>query len=402
MGTEATTLDSEQRGSLSAEEIAAQESGSGKSDLTIDTAGPAEEYEGLFDDEEFPSEDQLKGFLAEEEAAKGDESETKPESEKTSEGDGTASPQPSEESEKQATGEETPAEETPAEEPTGQPGEDQEKPPKGYVPKQALDEERTRRKELSTKLQELEQQITALQQGSVPGQQQSQEASQQEDPEFKDFQVLSDQEFDKLINDDPVEAIKYQNKLMRYRDRQREQHVSKARQEVVQQREQALVQEAAQAMAEAAPGIFDENSTVKQDLSKFAQENGFGSEYLSYMTDPRTRIIPPGQSEPVVVGRGAAELVGMINNAYQKTASSDPETLRSQVRQEVEQELREKITQELTEKFKGQAAPQSPGLGDAPPAGSDTPVDTKKVYTEDEWMSLSAEARAKILGAPGA
>ena len=258
---------------------------------------------------------------------------------------------------------------------------------------------------MSQKLQELEQQIAALQSGAPGSEQQGQQQGQQQegqDSEFGDFKMLSDEEFDKLVQDDPVEAIKYQNKLMRYRDRQREQTVTQAQRQVQQQREQAVIDEAAQAMSEAAPGIFDENSSIKEELSRFAYENGFQSEYLGYLTDPRTRVIPPDQSDPIVLGKGAAEVVGMINNAHQRVSKADPDSVRDQVKNEVEQELREKITQELTEKFKEGSAGRSPGLGDAPSGGQDVPVDTKKTYTEDEWMQLSPEARSRLLGSPDA
>jgi hypothetical protein len=72
-------------------------------------------------------------------------------------------------------------------------------PPKGYVPLPAVQEAREINKNLKTQIDTLQKTVELLQT-------QTAEKVTPEDDEFKDFEVLSQQKFDELVEDDVEEA----------------------------------------------------------------------------------------------------------------------------------------------------------------------------------------------------
>jgi len=107
----------------------------------------------------------------------------------------------------------------PKEEPKEEPEEEPKAPPKGYVPQEALRQERHTNQELRQQLRDAQYQL-----------QQAHEKLTQKpkDPDdipsaLKNFKELSLEEYDELVDEDPDEAMKYRARLDAYRDYQHKQ-----------------------------------------------------------------------------------------------------------------------------------------------------------------------------------
>lgn len=255
-------------------------------DTSQDT--PMEALERPLFDEVAPSEAELSG--AEEETAEAKEDEAK-ETETSVEEEKVSTEEPAKKVEEKAVEEKA----------------ESEKPPAGYVPHAALHEEQVRGQQLAQEVNYLRQEIDALK-----------TTSQEDDPEA--LKVLSDQEFDELAEDDPAEAVKYQRNLGKHL---REQDAVVAKNKVQEDQyyeDQAVISQSTDRMEKIAPGIHDENSPVNRELGEFATAHGFDPDYLAAMTSPGTLILPEGGKHAVLLGDGAAGLVGMIHKLY--TAST--------------------------------------------------------------------------------
>ncbi|MBN1841679.1 MAG: hypothetical protein JW883_05280 [Deltaproteobacteria bacterium] len=181
-----------------------------------------------------------------------------------------------------------------------------EKPPEGYVPHAALHEEHVKREELTEHVRVLQEKISKM------------EAEEQE-PEEETFQILSDEEFDELAEEDPVEAVKYERALKKHLDEEKAKEAEgQARQRRLQQ-DTKIVTQSFERMEKAVPGIHEEGNTVNQELSQFAIDNGFEPDFLQAMTAPGTLILPPGAKRAVLLGDGAAGLVEMIAKFHKAT-----------------------------------------------------------------------------------
>ena len=309
----------------------------------------------------------------------------------------TSSPEKAEEEKAEETPPEK-SEETAAPEPEGE--EEPEKPPKGFVPKEALFEERTKRKALAQKLSEMEERFKELEQQLKKPPEQEKKSEEEETP-FKDFKVLDDEELTNLFIDDPEEYAKYVAKLSEYKawqvqqqltEKQKREAEERRRQQIEEQHKQAVIN-GVNKIVQAIPDFYDVESDVNVELAKFAVDNGVSAEAIAVMTDPRTKIVPYGKDDPVPAGTYAAELVIMINNLY-KALNEAKNT------EQLEQKIREQVTKERTEKMHaGSSGGGYVSLGDAPSArGADDMDSSKKVYTEEEWARLPEAERIRLLG----
>jgi len=243
------------------------------------------------------------------------------------------------------------------------------KPPEGFVPYQALSEERTKRQALAQQLADLQAENESLK-------------SKTGDAEkAEEFKVLSDDEFDELLEEDPQEAIRYQHKLQTY---QREQG-NKAAQEDI---ENEQINVAASMIQQIVPGIYDEGSKAGEELGDFAVEHGLDPHFLTLLTDPRTKVMAAGSKGAVLMGEGAASVVSLLHNL--RTRLSDPDAQREAIKES----LREEITAELMKKFKGGSA--SPGVLDVPGDSGSIP-NSGQMLSEEEFGRLPEAEQEKLL-----
>ena len=328
------------------------------------------EFGGLFSDEGTrPSETELAGEV--EPSEKKEEAKAEPAATPKPEGE-----KPKEEPKKEA-----------KEEVKKKEDEAKKKPPEGFVPKEALAETRAQVRTLKDKVAQLEARLS-----EKPAVQP--EIKLPEDAKWEKFKVLSDQEYDQLVEDDPIEAQKYTHKLHQFERYQGQKEAAKREEVQSKEKLQSLVKQSVAKIREAIPGIYDEGSEVASQLADFAVQHGFEDDaYLDAMTNPATLIVPPGQNKSFLLGPGAESLIKLINNL--RTIASDPAKLKEEITKELEPKLREEITKELVTKFKDAGTGKFKSLTEVPGSG-EKPSQTAPM-TEEQWARLSPEDREKIL-----
>lgn len=280
------------------------------------------------------------------------------------------------------------------------------KPPEGYVPHQALKEEREIRQNLQRELRALRDEITDLKQSRFAGQptgEEGQEAKESDVPEeFKEFKPLSEEEFEELLEDDPAEALKYQRKEDRYNKWQTE----KARQEQTYKErakeEKRIIDEAFEEMANEVPGLFDEDKGVSKKLSEFAGEKGLEQHFLAALTDPETLILPPGMNQPLLLGKGASQVVKFIHQMHEGFSEVDEKALTDKITAELTPKIEARMKKELLEKFKrNQSGEDEYKSLDEIPASDESGADGKvfgnRMLSEAELARLTPEQQEKYL-----
>jgi hypothetical protein len=328
-------------------------------------------FEPLFDTETISDED-----LMGEDAEKPSEDAEKPKDESKAE------EKPSETKE---AGTSPPKDEKAAEDASDGTGEAQ-KPPKGFVPIQALHQERGQRQVLTQEVSQLRAELEAFKSGKKAVEDPTAE------PEVEDFKVLSEQEFDSLLEEDPVEAIKYDRKLRAWEFEQ-------AKKSEAEKAEKAEIDTSIGMMAEAVPGLYDQDSDINQRLSEFAVENGFADlDGLAVVTDPRTKVIPANGGAPKPLGRVAANLVVMLNSLFQQASKPAVAEGDAKAKDALEKKVREQVTKDVLSKIKQPAGAEHRSLGDIPgDAGSDISSLTNPL-TEADFARLSKADQQRLLG----
>jgi hypothetical protein len=344
-----------------------------------------------------PSRIEDAGPLFGEEGAEGSEDEAEPapeaaageEKEPGSEEDAAAA-QP--EGDKEPTAEEkAEAEKAAAEK---EPEKEPEKPPAGYVEIGALKEARTQlketRKEHAREMESMRQEVASLK-AAMP------KEEKPDGSKWKDFKVLSAEDFQELADENPIDAIKYQQELREYEKYQDQLKAAEEEEERQVNEDRKMVERTVERISESVPGIYDENSEIRETLTTFAGEHGLGKSTLGMITDPATLILPPGAEQPVLLGDNAAELVEMIHKVHGLTKDGPT---RESLKAEIEKELRATIEKETLEKFKaGSLGEEFKDIGELP---SGEPVDEgifgKTDFTEEEWARLPADRRRALLG----
>lgn len=336
---------------------------------------------GLFDDEAYPSDEDLQGESGEE-AAEGAAEKSDADTEKADEAKADA------EGEKEAAKEE-------GEKKDDEKKDDEKKPPEGFVPQQALHEERSRRKEISGQLYNANQQIRQLQ--AELRQAQESPGGKDEFADLEGFKVKSKEEIEEMSD---YEQGEYFYNLDRYRQKQvrdQEAERSKSQQEAERQRMEEerteIIREASMAIREQVPQLFEEGSDLDAKLVAHAEANGLNREAAAILTNPATRVIDPASGQELLMGHGALEMLSLLNNTY---ANGNAENLRKQIENEIREEVKKEVTAELTAKFRaGGERPTS--LGEATPA-AERPV-AGDVGSEEDWLSRTPEERRQLLGA---
>jgi hypothetical protein len=265
-----------------------------------------------------------------------------------------------------------------------------------WVPHQALHEERSRRQQRDQELTAernknaiLEAELTALRR------QATERPKAPEIPaEFKDFKVLTDEEFAAKVDEDSGEAQKYVHKLARCQDwkrgedarqadERRRQETTKARMAETNRQTAQLVQSSRDAIAQAVPGIYDESGEVSEKLVTFAAEHGMDPDYLAAITDPSTRIVITGDDGKPKVLLAAGGAVGLLKGLFQLYSRS-----RSSA-DEVARQAQEAAGKIIADKIRTDTGFKS--IGDGPGASEIPTGDANKVYTEDDLLALRAK-----------
>lgn len=277
-----------------------------------------------------------------------------------------------------------PAKETKAPEEPAKPAAAPEKPPEGFVPLAALQEERTKRQGLAQELSSAHRRINELTVAVTTGKAQA----PAEDPlaPFKDFKVLTRDEYNTLAEDDIVGAQKYLGELSDYREAQRKADDLK-RQNESQDRAQrdnfvAIVTTNRAAMEREVPGLYDDKSDINGKLQQFAESHGMDGNLLAELTDPATIITINGK--PQYLGHGAVAVLRMVNSMFTAEKAT-------------EERIRQQVTQEFVDKFKIDAGTAFRSIGDSPAART-VPEDTGQVFTEDQVRNWTPDEEKKYLG----
>lgn len=281
------------------------------------------------------------------------------------------------EEEKEEEKEEKP-EVTPAEPVTPEPvpPKAEEKPPKGFVPTQAVKEAREENRYLKEQLKTLQDAVEALKKAPAP-------VAEAPGDTFKE---LTKAEYLELAEESPKEAMAYLLELQEHKERIREQKLQEQKQAETASYVTRMLAEAQEAVEKVAPGIFDEASTVQAELVEFAEELGF-TEDLFYLTNPETLIILPGETTPSYLGKQAAKILSVIVNAKKLGGAKPDET-----------ELRKQIEAEVITKLKTLAPGKTfKSLADLP---TSAPVKIKAaagVLSEAEMAKLSPDELKQYL-----
>lgn len=262
-----------------------------------------------------------------------------------------------------------------------------EKPPKGYVPYSALHEERMARKqaaeqlavaanqnaELIQRLQEAENIISALQ-------------SEGKTIEPQEFRYLSQAEYDKLVEEDPAEALRYINRV-------REFERLDAQRQMIAARESMIIDDAYRMAQADAPEVFTDPEYASQ-LMDFAEQKGFPKSYMAALTNPNTRLVTPDGKHEIVLGPAAAGIVMLLNRYFKDSKNgSTPESVRKQL----EEELTGKITKELIGKLKKQGG-DFRDLETVPLAKEPDEHKSAEPVTEESYARMTPEQRRAFLG----
>lgn len=222
-----------------------------------------------------------------------------------------------------------------------------------------------------------------------------------EDP-FKDFKVLSDTEYDELLDEDQDAAAKYLYRFQRYQDRQRTIEKDQLAKHKAQSSINELINDGVEALEKVVPGITTGKAAEEVDkLTDFALKSGFDNEVLSAITNPSTRVVTQDGGAFILSG-GAAQIVNAIKSAF-NASSVNVDQLRSDIRKEVETELRPKIEAEVQKTLieKLQKDPESGFRSLDMAAGSglkETQIRTGSISEADYARLSEAEQRALLGG----
>lgn len=319
------------------------------------------------------------------------------EPEEPSEIEDTDDSEPSEDEDKaeetEAPEEETtkePEEEKAAEE---EPEGDSTKPPKGYVPLQALHESRTRITGLQAEVTQLK---AKLYEATKPQKVEPPLVTETEVTKFKDFKVLSKTEAAALMEDNTTAGLEYVEKLSDYMDyssrlaKQQALDASTKSKEAQEEAEAAKVRESVYTEFERLiPNIMAEDRTVSNDWADFAESKGF-NEDLFPLLSPDTIISPAGK-EPFRVGKNAVGLLKMIMELRKAPSKDD---LKKQIRTELTTELKAELGNKAVADIKSKKSAK-PQMQDIPDAAKSTP---KLVVLSDKaYEKLSEQDKQRYL-----
>lgn len=262
-----------------------------------------------------------------------------------------------------------------------------EKPPEGYVPYEALNEERGKRQRLAQENAALQQELVQLRDTATK--------PVKEDP-WKEFKVLDRAELEELWEEDPAKATMYAAELPRYFEARREKAAAEEAAKRAENQHRGVIESGYQAIDKAVPGIL-ENKDLSARLSEFAISKGFSDATLEALTNPATKVIlPNGQS--FILGPAAGEVVGLVAG-FHGAATADEAQLKARFEAELRPKIEKEITQKLMSKFKTGSDFRS--LDMAAGSSGKAPVSKHRV-SESEYARMSpAEQEKYLMGEDG-
>lgn len=337
--------------------------------------------------ESMPTEAELKGEEASEEP-------TEEPTEATSEGTESESPSPSDEEQEGETQEAESDEQTEEKE--------SQKPPAGYVPLQALHEERGRRQQQAEELKYLREEIERLKVAKPEPQEERKAAKIPEDlvEEVNDF-AKSYPEYAEMIREGSKEGDRLRQRLSEYgpavafdlaENIAFRREVSSSREQEGKQREEmerrVTYEKCTGRIQQAIPEFYSEDGKVVQEIVNFANKQGIDQQTLAALSNPYTEMVVDG--EKVVLGERAADFTIMLHNLMQSERGASPET----ISKKVEEEAKKKTAETVGKKFKEKTSDYR-SLGDAARQPGDTKVED---MSPTQWHRLSDEEKMAWLG----
>lgn len=257
------------------------------------------------------------------------------------------------------------------------------KPPAGYVPHEALKQERQKAQSLKAELKAMQAQIDKLTK-PVP-----------EGDRFKDFKPLSVDEFKQLQDDSPDEASVYLYEYNQYM----ESKANKA--EVEESRRQAesaikeLVADGSQEMERVFPGFHSGKNDEAAQVAQYGVDKGLNPDLLFDLTNPGTKIVSHDGTQ-YILGRGAADIAKFIKS-YRDTATSLNETeLRKKVEAELRQTIESEAKKQVIDKLKFDDGYKS--LDSATTTSDKSIKQRSGTVTESEFARMSPAEQAALLG----
>lgn len=164
------------------------------------------------------------------------------------------------------------------------------KPPKGYVPIQAL-------REVRATVAELRAQVKALEDRAITS-----KSTPITEPDFMGFKELSESDEKALFAEDPAAGVEYLNQKMKVM-------VARTAEAQAQYRDEQELERARLELEKVAPDIFDDDE-VQEEYRVAAETHGL-DESAFYLTDPKTRVILPS-GETRYLGADAAKVLSLV------------------------------------------------------------------------------------------
>ena len=219
-------------------------------------------------------------------------------------------------------------------------------------------------------------------------------STDKEAEKFKDFKVLSEEEYDSLVDKDPDSASKYLYKLNKYQDYQSQIKNSKTIEARAKSAEKEIVDYGISELEKVLPGITQGKNDLAAKLTEFAVKHGVDDSVLAVLTDPRTKVITP-QGENLIIGDGAAQLVALIKSTFEAVSNvPDRAKIEAELRPIIEAEVQKKIIDKLKQNpsmgFRSLDALAGSGGKDAKPLTG--------VITESDYAKMTEQEKAAALG----
>ena len=259
-------------------------------------------------------------------------------------------------------------------------------PPKGFVPIKALREARSTNSFLKGQMSGLQEQIDSLTNRT--------DSKKEDDHDIETFEEMSEKEYTDLVEDDPAKALLYMQKLNKFQHSQYAKERQSDALSAAKANEKRIMTAATEQMAEIAPGLFDEDSAVHDELVTFADTIGF-SDDMFYLTNPATQVILPGETEPLFLGDQAASMLQMLVTAKGKLAST-VDKLGDKAHKKLESKIRASVEKELLEKFKTDKDATFKSLQQISKA-KDTKEFGESVLTDKQFTKLSEKDQERYL-----
>ena len=220
-------------------------------------------------------------------------------------------------------------------------------------------------------------------------------AGPDEADKFKDFKVLSPEEYDALVDEDPDAAVRYSYKYNLYREHKTEIERRKTIENQVKAAETEIVNYGFQELEKVLPGVTQGKNDMAGVLTNFAVQNGISDSVLAILTHPGTKVTTI-EGENLLMGEGAAQLVHLIKASYEKVSSvPDRKKIEAELRPIIESEVQTKIIEKLKQDPSGgfRSLDQLAGSGKK---------DSKPIlgtFSESDYAQMTeAEQRAALGG----